>query len=580
MLFQALHVATDTNPELALQLTSTTGAVDALIAVARYGTAAPSSLPPLAPLPLAARLQAAGALVNAAQSAGALGASAAAQQWLSSALLPLLVEALRYDGSAIDRACDRLRAVAATAGRSDGDGGSGGARGSGSDETAARVAGNGSATGSDGGGGNGSNGSGGNNGNGGINGDKMDTEPCDGNKKAKRGGMDTDGLDPLEAVRWQWKHEVAEPLMLAAEVLTNAVSLAADAADAAAAEEGEESLDGEDWGSDDEAEQAMERAATGNSHGGGSSSGGASESRAAVEASPLLRAFVEAGALPMVLSALEALMPPLPTGPAVAAVGGAVAAAAALASPPLPLPPLPAAVATDLASDLADLRSTVALCAANLVQNLPAAGVADPPAVWGGLCSLCVAALAPPSSLDNCAPPLAGSARAAVEPLTSVMWALARRFGALFAAATLPAVSDCGALPLLLRLLDPLETPGAEARANAVGTLGALAAAAPPAALAAAAAADVATALRGALADAEVLVQGEALEAVMDVFGSEEQQAAFDGAGLLSAVAAATPRFRSKVAADGPALGRDAHAHLRETTLNAARFVKYKRALK
>ncbi|CAN0521738.1 unnamed protein product [Ectocarpus sp. 12 AP-2014] len=85
-------------------------------------------------------------------------------------------------------------------------------------------------------------------------------------------------------------------------------------------------------------------------------------------------------------------------------------------------------------------------------------------------------------------------------------------------------------------------------------------------------------ALVQAMEDPHVLVQAEALNAVMDVYGDDGLDAAFRASGAPAALAAGVPAFRRKVKQEGKALGRDAMCHLKETALNAGRFVKYKQA--
>lgn len=238
------------------------------------------------------------------------------------------------------------------------------------------------------------------------------------------------------------------------------------------------------------------------------------------------------------------------------------------------------------AGDLADLRATVALCAANLVQNLPERALGESPyGLWTDLCGLCEAAV---QRAPSC-----------VETLTGVMWGLARRAGPAVAAgiraSSTASVAPGGAagfvtdpLQMLLRLCDPEVTRAFEARVNAVGMLGALGSAVAVAAAGAGGAPSAAQgdgpelrlgrALVQVMEDPHVLVQAEALNAVMDVYGDDDLDAAFRASGAPEALAAAVPAFRRKVKQEGKVLGRDALCHLKETALNASRFVKYKQA--
>ncbi|CAN0096118.1 unnamed protein product, partial [Laminaria digitata] len=339
-------------------------------------------------------------------------------------------------------------------------------------------------------------------------------------------------------LRWEWKMGVAEPLKLTAEVMANLCSLAAG-------ETGKGEEDEEEWGSDDE--DAMEKAASGGAGQQQQNSKAGGGSAPAV----LLDAMAEGGALPRTLATLQALLSPTPrdqdqvAGAAARAVGGG----AGVTPPPTNRLPLPGGSA----GDLADLRATVALCAANLVQNLPERALGESPyGLWTDLCGLCEAAV---QRAPSC-----------VETLTGVMWGLARRAGPAVAAGiranSKAPVAPGGAagfvtdpLYMLLRLCDPEVTRAFEARVNAVGMLGALGSAA--AAVGAGSAPSAAQgdgpelrlgrALVQVMEDPHVLVQAEALNAVMDVYGDDDLDAAFRASGAPEALAAAVPAFRRKV---------------------------------
>lgn len=246
------------------------------------------------------------------------------------------------------------------------------------------------------------------------------------------------------------------------------------------------------------------------------------------------------------------------------------AAAAAESESRLPLP-------SGVAGDLADLRATVALCAANLVQNLPPKALGESPhGLWSELCGMCEAAM---ERAPSC-----------VETVSGVMWGLVRRAGPAVAAGVRANVASAAAaagatepaadpLSLIKRLCDPETTRAFEARVNGVGMLGALGSAAPAAPATAGSAADVGLgrALVQAMEDPHVLVQAEALNAVMDVYGDDGQDAAFRASGAPAALAVGVPAFKRKVKQEGKVLGRDALCHLKETALNASRFAKYKK---
>lgn len=575
---QALHVATDSNADFAAQLAALPGAVDQLSALVRGADVAHVKVS------TAMRVQAAGVLVNVAGLSADASRSASDQTELSRLVLPLLLQQMSYDPAALEDACVTLAAGMKPAAEAesmdvDGDGGAGSGNGS-ADGTvggsadastkgaAAQVA-AGVAAGApmrlaegavnaDGDG-------------------RIDAARGDNHSRAPAGahrgahGVGRDAGDEENAaamnqpdldaqLRWGWKLSVAEPLKLTAEVMANLCALAAG-------EDGEEDEEDEEWGSDDE--DAMEQAA--------SIPGGRGDQLSGLHGghgdscTVLLEAMTEGGALQRTLATLQALLSPtprdrnLPVSPATSGEVGSV---------PLPIgqktpgrQPLPCGAA----GDLADLRATVALCAANLVQNLPAKALGEnSQAVWTELCGMCEAAV---QRAPSC-----------VETLTGVMWGFVRRGGPAIAGVALTLATN--SLPLLLRLCDPEVTGAFEARVNAVGMLGALGSAAAVGDKVSSGAgrdadeADVRVgrALVQAMEDPHVLVQAEALNAIMDVYGDDYRDGAFRASGAPAALASGVPAFRRKFKQEGKPLGRDALCHLKETALNASRFVKYKQA--
>ncbi|CAM9548975.1 unnamed protein product [Choristocarpus tenellus] len=536
---QALHVATDSNPELVHQLVALPGATDGLTELVQ-GT---SSLPNVSS---SMRLQAAGILVNAA------GLSAAAnteegQAELGRLIIPLVVNCMAYDPGVLESACATL---AATSGSSSSKG----------EERGRAVV-------------------------------EMDTEGCSDHvdivgtiaasaaSKATSEAMNIVGVSGVDdrtgeaesdkgigngegdhaeqpdmdaKIRWEWKLKVAEPLKLSAEVMTNLCALAAGEEEG----EGEE----EEWGSDDE--EAMERVAKSADVAMSEATTARGTWSSSENPRVLLQAIVDAGAILRVMGTLQSLLSPTPRDRANAGAEGTdggeeegkdvgMQERGRLALP------------SGTAADLADLRRTVALCAANLVQNLPLSALGDPQPLWSNLCTMCEeAAIRAPSC---------------VEPLTSIMWGLVRRVGpAVMGGAGATVMVTAEAATLLLRLCDRESTPAFEARVNAVGMLGLLGT------LSGAGGAEegnlvLANALVRVLEDPHVLVQAEALNAIMDIYGDDSQDPAFRAAGMLTALATAVPGFRRKVKQEGSPLGRDALCHLKETSLNASRFVKYKR---
>ncbi|CAM9224958.1 unnamed protein product, partial [Hapterophycus canaliculatus] len=560
---QALHVATDSNEEFARQLASHPGAIEQISTLVRGADVAHVKVS------TSMRVQAAGVLVNVAGLSSDSGRSAEGQAELSRLVLPLLLEQMTYDPVALHQACVVLAAEKASAAADaaaqgeessmdvDGDAGAAAATaaataGAAAAATPMRMETSETATGA---------------------GESAAVAAVDAASKAEHkkpvhegggGGAEAEGEEKEAAspdkdaeLRWEWKLAVAEPLKLTAEVLTNLCALAAG--------DGEDEEEME-WDSDDE--DAMEQAACGVGGAGDQHSNGNAQ------AALLLDAMAQRGALQRTLTALQALLSPTPRDRHQQQQSPAIAeAAAAAADNRLPLP-------AGVAGDLADLRATVALCAANLVQNLPQKALGGNPfALWLELCGMCEAAM---ERAPSC-----------VETVTGVMWGLVRRAGPAVAAGVTenaPTSSSSAAtgstpapavgaaadpLPLMLRLCDPETTRAFEARVNAVGMLGALGSAA-----AAAGAADPALgrALVQAMEDPHVLVQAEALNAVMDVYGGDGLDEEFRAAGAPAALASGVPAFRRKVKQEGKALGRDALCHLKETALNASRFVKYKQA--
>ncbi|CAM9818899.1 unnamed protein product, partial [Discosporangium mesarthrocarpum] len=557
---QTLHVATDNNPALVEQLVALQGATDGLGALIRGSDGLPN-------VSRSMRLQAAGILVNMA---GASGASSQDQAELGRLVLPLLLESMAYDPASLKAACVKLASFVG-GGKGTGAGGEGmGRDGEGeangvadmemdgvtdaTDAVATAVAGtvtSGAVQDASGGG------------------SEKEVDLGGGAEDGRGGGgagghkeigVNTPDMDAQ--VRWEWKLGVAEPLKLAAEVITNLCALAA-------AEEGEGEEDEEEWGSDEE--EAMELVAT--------SAGKAAGAVGGENPRILLRAIMDAGAFARVLSTLQALLSPTPRDEP---QGQSGAVDTEDTEEGKTGPGHKAALPSGTASDLADLRATVALCMANLVQNLPLGALGDVASLWVKLCSLCNEVVL--------------HAPSCVESVTGIMWGLVRRVGpAVTTAAGAGAGAGAGApgIDLLLRLCNQQGTPSFEARVNALGMVGVLwsqswvagvGTSADPQGRARGSVEGlllIASALVQSLEDPHVLVQAEAFNAIMDVFGDDDagRAAAFGSAGGLAALSATVPAFRRKVKLEGAELGRDALCHLKETALNASRFLKYKRAV-
>lgn len=601
-------MATDSNFDFAGQLAALPGAIDQLSALVRGADV------PHVKVSMSMRVQAAGVLVNVAGLSGNVAQSAKAQSELSGLVLPLLLEQMKYDPTVLQQACVALAAAntkltaaddtekmdvdgeGAIASSTDGVNGekeeSGGEENMEDEATVgAQVAAGVAATvpmqvttgeaggnsklqlktGQDGGGEKSGKGEGAKG--------PLDEE----GKHAVEDKIDEDGEvaaadqpDKDARIRWEWKLRVAEPLKLTAEVMANLCALAA----------GEDEEEEEEWGSDDE--DAMEQAASGGEvrqqkdalmGGGGSAPNHL-----------LLGAMAEGEALQRTIATLKALLSPTRKDQQPSTTNDGKDGGKAPSPPPtgdevikdhLPLP-------SGVAGDLADLRSIVALCAANLVQNLPLNALGDNPhALWADLCGMCESAM---QRAPSC-----------VETLTGVMWGLVRRAGP--AIATGPTEAPSGSvtndsLPVLLRLCDSKTTRAFEARVNAVGMLGSFGGSAITAAseitkrnrsLSGVVGRDggeaddsglkLGRALVLAMEDPHVLVQAEALNAVMDMYGDDDMDAAYLASGAPETLATGVAAFQRKVKQEGKALGRDALCHLKETALNASRFVKYKQAV-
>lgn len=568
--FKALHVATDMNFDLAHQLATTVGAIDQISSLVTGAAVADVTVS------TSMRLQAAGILVNLAGSVKE-ARTAERQAELGALILPLLLEQMAYDPTSLERAC---AALASKNGSSkggtgeddgsmeiDGDGANNGVNVA--ESVAGAAAGVASATpmhiatselASQGKGGM----NGGQNGqcpeqekSGDINVDMNEASKDKVGKKRREENIEKDEVVTAAAqsnkeaeVRWKWKLGIAEPLKLAAEVMTNLCALAA----AEGQESGEED---EEWGSDDE--DAMEQVAN---NFGESRQDPTGTAAVGGEDSVLLQALADGSAMQRTVTALGALLSPTPRDGSSAngEIGKGADGGTRLALP------------SGTAGDLADLRATVALCAANLVQNLPMKALgADPYLLWSELCRMCEAAT---ERAPSC-----------VETLTGVMWGLVRRAGWAVASGIQrhPTAAVGGPLLLLLRLSDPEKTLSFEARVNTVGILGALGAAMPSTPASQSVGSNegdvgLGRALVFAMEDPHVLVQAEALNAVMDVFGDDDRDVAFRACNAPAALVAGIPAFKRKVKMEGKAVGRDALCHLKETALNAARFVKYKQA--
>jgi hypothetical protein len=90
-----------------------------------------------------------------------------------------------------------------------------------------------------------------------------------------------------------------------------------------------------------------------------------------------------------------------------------------------------------VATDLSDLRTTLAVCAANLVQALPVHGLGDVPALSKGVCALLQHALGMPSTSTSSSSSSGSSSSSSssaptgmlncLEPVSSILWGLVRR---------------------------------------------------------------------------------------------------------------------------------------------------------
>ncbi|GLD95004.1 hypothetical protein PINS_up003629 [Pythium insidiosum] len=83
--------------------------------------------------------------------------------------------------------------------------------------------------------------------------------------------------------------------------------------------------------------------------------------------------------------------------------------------------------------------------------------------------------------------------------------------------------------------------------------------------------------LLSSLSDASLEVVTEALNAVFDVYGDEQFDAAFAQLGFLPALESTAAAVKAKLRAEQRQLDRDLVAHVKETQLNLARFIKYKK---
>jgi hypothetical protein len=84
-----------------------------------------------------------------------------------------------------------------------------------------------------------------------------------------------------------------------------------------------------------------------------------------------------------------------------------------------------------VATDVSDLRTTLAVCAANLVQALPAHGLGDVPALSKTICTLLQQALGMPTTTSGSSSSSSSSAPTGMlnclEPVSSILWGLVRR---------------------------------------------------------------------------------------------------------------------------------------------------------
>uniref|UniRef100_A0A7S2V006 SYO1-like TPR repeats domain-containing protein n=1 Tax=Fibrocapsa japonica TaxID=94617 RepID=A0A7S2V006_9STRA len=125
----------------------------------------------------------------------------------------------------------------------------------------------------------------------------------------------------------------------------------------------------------------------------------------------------------------------------------------------------------------------------------------------------------------------------------------------------------------LVELFDwPLAGP--EARTNVLTMLGTLGQATPTTGGPLEEA--VAGLLLRAVGDAQVVVQAEALNAVMDVYCDDARHPAFLRHALLPRLRDCLRGFKAKVKSEGVQVDREVQLHLKETKLNIARFISYK----
>lgn len=79
------------------------------------------------------------------------------------------------------------------------------------------------------------------------------------------------------------------------------------------------------------------------------------------------------------------------------------------------------------------------------------------------------------------------------------------------------------------------------------------------------------------LNDPSLEVVAQALDAVFDVYGDEDFDDNFRALQFLSALESTSAAVKSKLRAERKDMDRDLVAHIKETQLNLARFIKYKK---
>ncbi|KAJ0409164.1 hypothetical protein ATCC90586_010245 [Pythium insidiosum] len=229
----------------------------------------------------------------------------------------------------------------------------------------------------------------------------------------------------------------------------------------------------------------------------------------------------------------------------------------------------PALSEATIVADFEKMRLRVCNALNNLVQLVPSAVLRDEllPQLFRHFCTLYRHLKSESSGRAFSFDAAESSTHDLEAAATSAMWSVLRRA----AAEKQPVPIAAEDAELLMH--GALQSSSVETRLNTIGMLGCVGQQSRDAQENAV----IGRCLLSSLSDSSLEVVAEALNAVFDVYGDEQFDAAFAQLGFLPALEATAAAVKAKLRADQRQLDRDLVAHVKETQLNLARFIKYKK---